>query len=425
MHIDIRKILASLMFSLFLGLSATPSAYADELASPKYPERPNVVWNVTDRETVVVHVLNTTPFDMVLASSDFKDYTADNPQVGNTKASPVAFSPSGIPHKIPAKTGASFVVSWLDTAKGSNNNADNVYPDLNMAYTMKQVVSNWPPSNCPNPTTGDVTVHMDFNRVKEQQKSLYGDIFKLIVSGSALIVDTIEFIAEPINPIPLMGFLISAEEIAITSKEIADRGGSSDQVYFSAYVLPMNNSLTGNFPGVYNSADTSSSTTAEKAAPYDGIYSQHGTSGGGCPQAYIIPAVLVQRETSADDSKLNGNMPVVFVTLSTSVDWTSAMKAQPKQVTMQASAAGYRISQHLKREGRKGQVAFVKLARTLNHNELVLLDDAYKAIDQKKALTAAEEAFLLRFAEALEKHAAKLQPLTTPTTHNPAVHTNK
>ncbi len=424
MHMDLRKILASLALTLLLGLTSVPAVYADELASPKYPDRPNVVWNVTSRETVVVHVLNTTPFNMELASSDFADYTANDPQVKDTKASPTAFTPSGIPHKIPAKTGASFVVSWLDTAKGSSNNDNNVLPDRNMAYTMKQVVSNWPPSNCPNPTTGDITVHMNFNRVKETQTSLYGDIFKLIVSGAALIVDSIEFIAEPINPIPLMGFLISAEEIAATSKEIADRGGSSDQVYFSAYVLPMSNSLTGNFPAVYNSADTSSSTTAEKAAPYDGLYSQHGPTGGGCPQAYIIPAVLVQRETSADDSKLNGNMPVVVVTLATSDDWVAAMKAQTK-VTMQASSAGYRITQHLQRTGKKGQVAFIKLSRTLNHNEHVLFDNAYKAIEQKKILTHEEEAFLLRFAEALEKNASKLQPLATPSQHSLPARTGK
>ena len=419
----IKKTLSFLLISILIVFSAAAPAYAEGLTGPKYPDRPNVVWDVSLIEVVVVHIINTTPYEMDLASSDFKDFYTVNsvyPQEKTTSIDPVAFSPSGIPHKIPAKSGASFVVSWLDTASSSGKefNTDEVYPDLNMAYTMKQVVSNWPAQNCPNPTTGDVTVHLDFNRVKQQQKSLKGDIFKLMVSGAAFVVDVAEFAVEP-NPLSFMGYLISAEEIGATAKEIAARGSTTDQAYFSAYILPMNNSLTGNFPGVYNSTNTSSSTTSEQAAPYDGLYSQQGPNGGGCPQSYIIPAVVVQRETGASDTHLDGHLPVVAVVLATSVDWNSAMKSQT-QATMQASAAGYRIAQYMQREGKKGHAAFIKLARTLNHNELVLFDGAYNAIEQKKALSREQETLLELFAEALEKHATSL-----PTTKNPSVRTNK
>ena len=422
MNKDIKKTLGFLLISLLLVCSVVSPAYAEQLAGPIYSGRPNVVWNVSLIEVVTVHVLNTTPYDMELSSSDFKDFYTVNsvyPQEKGTSVDPTAFTPSGIPYKIPAKSGASFVVSWLDTASSSNPefNTNEVYPDRNLAYTMKQVVSNYDPSNCLNNiTTGDVTIHLDFNRVKEQQDSLKGDIFKLIVSGAAFVVDVAEFAVEP-NPLSFMGYLISAEEIGSTAKEIAARGGTSDQTYFSAYVLPMGNSTTGNFPATY--APTKSYTSNEQAAPYDGLYSQHGTNGGGCPQAYIIPAVVVQRETGASDTHLDGHLPVVFVTLATSVDWTSAMHSQ-QQVTMQASAAGNRITQHLQREGKKGHVAFIKLARTLNQSEFALFDGAYKAIEQKKSLSREQEAFLLRFAEALEKHETSL-----PKMKNPSVHTNK
>ena len=419
MNKDIKKTLGVLLISLLLVCSAPSPANAEGLTSPKYPGRPNVVWNVSLIEVVTVHVLNTTPYDMVLASSDFKDFYTVNsvyPQEKSTSVDPTAFTPSGIPNKIPAKSGASFVVSWLDTASsgGKEFNTDNVYPDRNMAYTMKQVVSNL--INCPNPPTGDVTVHLDFNRVKEAQPSLKGDIFKLIVSGAAFVVDVAEFAVEP-NPLSFMGYLISAEEIGSTAKEIAERGGSSDQAYFSAYVLPMGDSTTGNFPATY--APTKSFTSNDEAAPYDGLYSQHGQNGGGCPQSYIIPAVIVQRETGPSDTHLDGHLPVVFVTLATSVDWNSAMHSQT-QVTPQASAAGYRITQHLQREGKKGHVAFIKLARTLNHSEFALFDDAYKALEQKKNLSREQEVFLLRFADALEKHETSL-----PKLKNPSVRTNK
>ena len=421
-----KKIFCSLAFSLLLVLSAVSPAYADGATNPLYPGRPNVVWNETSRSTVVVHIFNTTGYELDLTSSDFKDidYPTDyHPQYGSTKASPFAFSPSGIPQVIPKQSAASFVVSWLDTALKNGFNNDNVLADLNIAYTMKQVVSSsaYNQSACPNPTTGDVTIHLDFNRVKEIQKSLKGEVFKLIVHSTEFLLDGAESVMEP-NPIVLTGFLLSAYEIASDAKEIADRDGSSNQVYFSAYALPQNNSATSDFPGVYGGTNLNA-TSADAAAPYDGLYSQQGTTQG-CPQAYIIPAVLVQRETGPSDGSLSGHMPVVFVTLSTVSDWEAALASQT-QTTMQASPAGFKITQQLQREGRKGHAAFIKLTRTLNRNERELFDGAYKAIRDKKALTREQESLLLRFAEALEKHETTLPRLAAPMTQSIPANKNK
>lgn len=420
MNKGIKKILKFFLISLILVLSTAPPAYADPLSSPKYPNRPNVAWNVSLIEVVTVHILNTTPFDMVLDGNltDFKDFYSNDsfdPQHKGSSASPTAFTPSGIPYKIPAKSGASFVVSWLDTASGNGKafNTDNVFTDRNVAYTMKQVASD--SAEC-SITTSDVTIHLDFNRVKNAQPSLKADIFKMVVNGAAFVIEAADFVAEP-NPLAAVGFLLSAYEISASAAEIEKRDGSTDQSYFSAYVLPKGNSTETNFPNTY-APPQNLYTSSAQAAPYDGLYSQHGTSQG-CPQAYIIPAVVVQRETGPSQGSLSGHLPVVFVTLATATDWNSAMDSQT-QVTMQTSAAGYRIAQHLQREGKKGHVAFIKLARTLNHNERALFDNAYKAIEQKKNLSREQEALLGVFAEALEKHETKL-----PTPKNPAVHVTK
>lgn len=426
MNKDNKKIFYSLAVSLLFVLSAVSPAYAEGATNPLYPGRPNVVWNETSRSTVVVHIFNTTGYEMDLASSDFKDidYPTDyHPQYGSTKASPFAFSPSGIPQKILKQSATSFVVSWLDTALKDGFNNDNVLADLNIVYTMKQVNSSsaYNQSACPNPTTGDVTIHLDFNRVKEVQKSLKGEVFKLIAHSAEFLLDGAESVIEP-NPIVLTGFLLSAYEIASDSKEIAERDGSSNQVYFSAYALPQSNNATSNFPGVYGGTNLNA-TSSDAAAPYDGLYSQQGTTQG-CPQAYIIPAVLVQRETGPSDGSLSGHMPVVFVTLATVSDWEAAIASQTK-VTMQASSAGYKITQQLQREGRKRHAAFIKLTRTLNRNERELFDGAYKAIRDKKALTREQEALLLRFAEALEKHETALPRLTALTTQYVPANKNK
>lgn len=419
MNKGFKKILGLLVVALSFGLAAAPPVYAE--SSPAYPDRPNVVWDVSERKTVIVHLINATNFPLQFASSDFSDKVYKDARVqyyaGNGNSfepsplDPFAFSPSGIPHQIPAKRTAAFVVSWLDTAgvKGNASNADQVMPDVNLQYTMKGVTTNYDKSSCPNGVTaGDVLLHMDFNRVKHTKDGLAGDIFKLMVSSTALVVDSIEMALEP-NPISLAGFLISATEIAEDSEEIHQKNSDSDsdQLYFNAYVVAANGNMS-QIPEIHKSADMGVTETAKEAAPYDGLYTIHDLTAG-CPQAYIVPVVALEREMAASKGDLSGHLPAVVVALVTEPDIVAAMNSQTK-VTVQASAAGYRMTQHLQREGHKGQVAFIKLARSLSPSNRALLDGAYKEIHAKKPLSRDQEDFLLKFAIALEKHETKLEP---------------
>ena len=408
------KSVTALVLSMIIAMWPIQTAFADKPTTPSYANRPNLVWNVPDRETVIVHVLNTTPYDLEYVNSDFHDFSQSHVQSTHSYAYPRVFTPSGIPHKIPSKTGATFVVSYIDTLDSKGH--WDVVNNLNMTYIMRNidVTGHVDPKACANNVTkGDVTLLLNFNRVVESQDSLKGDVFKLIVAGTSMIVSTIGMIVEP-NPLPVIEFLISAQEIAVTSKEIADRSGGSDQNYFSAYILPIGNSTTNGFPYVYMTENPKDYTDGSTAAQYAGLYSQQSSSGG-CPQASIVSAVMVQRDTGPSDKTLDGNMPVAFVTLATLQDWISAMKAQQAQ-TPSSSAAGNRISQFLKREGKNGNVAFVKLARTLNDKEFNLLETTYDDLLKKKLLSRLEEDFLAHFADALEHHAVKLPPFAMPST---------
>lgn len=409
MNKGFKKILGLLVVALSFGLAAAPPVYAAEKTSPAYPNRPNVVWDVSERKTVIVHLINATNFPMQVDGSDFKDYVDNDHQVQlYGDQGPVAFSPSGIPQQIPAKRSAAFVVSWLDTQKNGNNTGD-VMPDVALQYAMKGVTSNYNKSSCPNGvTTGDVLLHLNFNRVKHTKDGLAGDIFKLMVSSTALVVDSVEMALEP-NPISLAGVLISATEIAEDSAEIHQKNSDSDsdQLYFSAYVVAANGNLDQN-PEIHRTADMGTSESAKEAAQYDGLYSIQDPTAG-CPQAYIVPVVALEREMAASKGSLSGHLPAVVVALVTEPDIIAAMNSQTK-VTVQASSAGYRMTQHLQREGHKGQVAFIKLARSLSSNDRALLDGAYKEIHAKKTLSREQEEFLLKFAIALEKHETKLEP---------------
>ena len=404
-----KRTLFYLILPLLLMLTSMAPAYAAEKTNPAYPGQPNVVWNVSSRKVVVVHVLNATDFDMEYGGGSFQKVwgdDGDHPQDNPKNIAPTSFSPSGLPHKIPAKSAASFVVSWLDTATGDGKNTNDVMPQITAFYKMIQVdASAWSPQCAPN--KGDILINIGFNRVKESQPSLKGEVFHLVADIASTIIGTAEFLADP-TPLGLVeaGYLRSAAAIASDSKAIAARDGGSDQVYFNAFVCSKENNPSVQFPAVYGGTNLSTTSdpnaSAAPAAPYDGLYSQQGTTQG-CPQAYIISAVMVQRETSPDNGKLNGSLPAVFVTLVDNKKWQDATNSQ-MQVSPQASSAGYKIAQQMQREGRNGRVAFVNLAGALTRSDHELLNDAYKAIEQKKALTGEQEGLLLQFAEALEKH---------------------
>ncbi len=398
------KVFGCLVISMLLAVAFTVPAFAESVTSPAHPKRPNVVWDVSERKVVIVHLLNATPYNLELKSGGDKDFkngvsgTEHSVQAQNAGVSPFLFSPSGIPHKIAADTGASFVVAWLDTTSTTGKAGHNVYPDANLTYTLKNVDASalFQPSACTK-IIDDVDINIGFNRVQES-KNLEGDIFKLIIHSTSLIVDSIELYKEP-NMTSILGWITSAVEISEDAKEIKADNQDSDQVYFSAFAVSKRG--IDQYPGIYttNSNDTVDSGTAAK---YDGLFSLQAYTEG-CPQAYIVAATSIIRETKPSDTKMDGHLPTVFVTLATAIDWENAINSQT-QVSMQASTAGHNISQHLQREGRKGQIAFIKLARTLNRDDQKVFREAYKSIKEKKALSQAQEALLVKFYAALEKN---------------------
>lgn len=390
---------------LFSLLFAAP-AFASKMSGPSddLQGRPNMAWNVSERKTAIVHVLNATPFPMVLkTSSDFADHSlpTDKPvQYQDSAIAPFVFSPTGIPHNIPAKQGTSFIVSWLDTAATAEN-ADNIYPTTNLVYTMQNVVSS-KDSSC----FGNVDINLGFNRVTHQ-KELKSEYFALGLHCASAVIEGLTLVSEP-NMIALLGFLNAGAEIAEDSVDINESKENSDQLYFNAFVVSATKAT--NYPNIYTF--NSGTMTTSDAPEYDGFYTQHGDTQG-CVQEYIVPTVILMREKSADHTKLNGHLPQVLVVLTDSVTWNSARNAVLSSTTgisASVSPAGAQISQYLKRTGKKGAGEFVRLARTLSPAEGRMFNEAFAAVRGHKALSREQEALWARFAAALEKHATELEP---------------
>ena len=432
MNKGIKRILASLVFSLLLGLfCAPPSAFADEISKPpdNVAKRPNVTWDVTNRKTVIVHMLNLTPYNIDYVSSDFKDYYVDyrvqDPHSQYYRyANPTVFSPSGIPYKIPAQSGASFVVSWLDTAYLNNmshdvTSDDNIFTDAFMRYIVRQVKAT--DETGKKEYVGDVGISLEFYRLK-QDVSLNGIvIMKKVLNCTSLLRSAITVVTNP-TPGSVIGYLKTTEKMAQNAAEFKVKNTDTDQIFFNAFTLDKNNNLN-QIPEIYSDENLDRLASGQSSAPYDALYTQHATSSG-YPNAAIVTAVTIQHEIGPNEQSLSGHLPELFVTIATAQDWNSSLHSQAT-VSLQASAAGNRITQHLERTGDKGRVAFIKLARTLSHEDLLLFNDAYAAIRAQKALSREQEVFLLRFAIALEKNAAKLETNATPAAHSLPAHKTK
>ena len=406
MSVSARRMFNFLVVSCFLSLTVATPAFADKMSDPDsdLKAKPNMAWNVSERKTVIVHVLNATKFNMVLkSSSDFKDHsisTSKPVQYQEADVDPFVFSPTGIPHTIPAKQGASFIVSWLDTAATSEND-NNIYPNTNLVYTLQNVVKD-NDSSC----AGNVDVNLGFNRVTHQ-KELKSEYFALGLHCASALIEGLTLVAEP-NMVALLGFLNAGAEIAEDSIDINESKEDSDQVYFNAYVVSATKAT--NYPSIYTF--NSGTMTTSNAPEYDGFYTQHGDTQG-CAQEYIVPTVIMMREQKADHTKLDGHLPQVLVVLTDSVTWNNARNAvlgSTAGISASVSPAGSQISQYLKRTGKKGEGDFVKLARTLSLNDSRTFSEAFDAIRGHKTISHEQEALLARFAAALEKHANSLEP---------------
>ena len=396
MNTSSKKILGSLIVSLFLAMAFTTPAFAGSPSAP-YPERPNLIWDVSDRKTAVVHLVNTTPYSMVLATTPFVNKVYQQaPQ--DYDEGPIVFAPSGVPTKIPAQSGASFVISWLDTGSG----ASDVKADAVMVYTIKDVDSSgmYTDTGCTvNAKKGDVSLQLEFDRVK-QTKNLRSDIFHVILNATAFIVDGLTIVAEPEDALAWAGFVTNAAELAADVTEINENNEDWDQIYFNSYILAYDGNAE-KIPGIYTYSD------ADTAAQYDGLYTQHGSTAG-CPQSSLVVGTAILREKTASHKALDGNIPVVLVAVATSTDWSAGINATTS-VSLSASKAGHQINEQVKREGKKGRIALFKLFRTMSQADRRVIDSAYKSINTHTPVTSQQEAMLEKLAAAFEKHATTMQ----------------
>ena len=430
MNMDIKKFLGFLVFSLFLSFSyASPVLAGNDSPSPPHKSYPNLAWEVSERKTAIVYVFNATPYAMALKNNPFTDSNySESPQTYD--ATPIVYSPSGLPRTIPPKYAAPFVISWMDTG----DSADKVNKEAVITYNMQNVDSTkmYTPAACTvNPQVGQADILLEFDRVKPNSTGMASAVGKLILSSVASLTDLVGFVTEG-NPIAFAGFFVAACELPEEIKDINELNDKdADQLYFSAFVVGSKDTVpTNSNPDTITQIpqisylDATPSTVDDPSS--DGVATQH-AAGHGCPQSDIVVTTALLRDKKASEGNFDGVLPVVLVVVAENNDWQKAI-SPTTNVTMQASPAGYKISQRLKRESKAGMKAYWILLRSLAKDDSRLFIDAYTAIRAHKTLTHDQEDCLARVASALEKHTTTVQPASTPVkspVHNTTLPKNK
>ena len=403
-----KKLLGLFMLSLVFALSCAQPAMADSSLQPENPKYPYIVWDIGHQRSLVVHLLNATPYDLKLSDSTFKDVVLTSspvlyPAQGDNNTPPYAFLPGGLPTGVKANTGASFVVVWMDTG----GKADKALPNAYIHYTMDNVDSSamYTADGCTtNSQKGSVKLLLNFDRESNNSKGEKSDVMKLILHATSALVDGAELLVEPANPLAWAGFVTASTEASEDIKDINEISKSDYQVFTSAFIMSYDGN-TAKTPGII-----SAHSLDDGADEYDGIVTQQ-ASGNGCPQSSLAVAVAVLREQAPSSKSLAGSLPTLVVLVATMDEWNAAVAAKT-DVSLQASKAGHQISQQMKREDKNGKKAWFKLVRTLKSADMSMMTEAYRSIHAGKALTHEQEALLARVAAAFEKHAATVEPAT-------------
>ncbi|HWR37966.1 MAG TPA: hypothetical protein VN611_00580 [Patescibacteria group bacterium] len=394
MNSAIKNFFCGSILTMLLLLTPAAPSFASEPSAPTN-NRPYIAWDMTGRHSAIVYLLNLTPYNMSLKSSPFTDHVMDS-----DPSSPFMFSPTGIPNKVPAETGAAFMAVWQQDTNG------NVAGEYDLSYTIQGVDSTshfgTGRDGCTvNPLVGDVTLHLEFDRVKES-KTLKSDIFQDVIKSVKVIVQGGKVIASG-GTAGMLKFLNCVYKLGQSiDNTINDANSNSDQGYFNAYILSYN--------GDMNKTPTivSYESNPDKASENAAIATQQ-ADGNGCPQAVLVVPVSILRERSADEESLSGNLPVILAAVVTIQDWASANVCSA-EVKASISPAGNKIENLLRREGPRGQKTVFKLVNSLNASEFQNLTGAYEAISKNKHLSLHQEALLARLAIALEKNETSLKP---------------
>jgi hypothetical protein len=400
----VRRFLICVLLALCAGagMASTPVPTDYKRADNKPPTDADLVLINGNAKTLVIRVLNLTPYQIVEDTPAIMAEECTNTDRDDKKSMMIA--PVGWPSGFPAVPGdwkQNEDMSWGFIPKSPNT---EIHPyNFAVAWddqkshvdnsTMGWVVKGVYTANHAAPK--DVKLRLWMTRTKPDDKLKSKD-FKLVSSCVMEMVALLGVAVDPASPFAWLDIFVATKELASSSFEAAnteETGG--DKMYFAAYAIPDSNSQC------YSAAASESCTPATFKAT-DGIVTEWGSGIAGDNAAEIMVTTHMLRGEDANDWGDSGFVPQVGVVVWTADEYKTAytmyIGTQPG-----ATSAARRITSHLRQSKMKGYAQFQQLVHSLPARERQAFDAAYEAMRTGKHPSQEQTLLLEGFAKAFEQ----------------------
>lgn len=393
----------SLLFivALILSLGSAGAAYTRPTSNPPTPA--DLISYGGNHNSVVVQVLNLTPYDLRYHSSSMANQTD---RERTTKKS-FLFAPVGIPNYIPGISKEAFdennesyqdgtthpytmVFAWDDRSK--------VATDTSVFWTMKGVEYEYQSRK----QTQDIDLGLWFYRVNPSKK-LLGGYFPVVTDVVKEAIELCKLIAEPESPKAWFKAIMATVELAKGVDEFEKENTDPDngnKLYIACYPVPNCNSCI----------PATNAPLVDGAYAGDGVDIQWASEIGGYPQEEIVVTTHLLRgqkptnSTTHNPAGERGGIPIAMVTLLTRDTYHAAyLNAMADESCMRSYPAGAKIQTQLARGGARKKHQSFLLVRSLGVAGQKVLVEACKSLQARKPLTETQKELLDSLAIALEK----------------------
>lgn len=388
-------------------------------------------------KTVIVKILNLTPYTMEAVSASLADQTDRN----RATAKSFTFAPVGVPSPIPPGTDAtglhgdttahprSMVVAW--------NDGPGTVARSHFMWTMKGV--DWHDCGSPGcvlaccPKKSDAVMGLWLTR--DEPEDFGADMFAFMMSVVDEAISLIGLVLDPLNPLSWYGAFQGALDMADDLQFLADQAKELGTVplYVSAYTIPernrecyqRNNALTwaattGLPPPPEGYLACTPGTTVGESG--DGYAAQWGDTQSGPAPSEIVALTTVMRGRLAeqglagqDNNKL-GYAPVVMVTVMTATQYDAAhvlqlararppmAGAQPGTNDLEKEKIVREARRFREKYGDEGRRALAWVIASYGPEQRQLLRDTVLTLLERNAISKEQEKFvhdLLKQAQQL------------------------
>ncbi len=389
----------SLLAVLSLAITANTAVGED---SP--PHGVDLIQYGGNGKTVVIQMLNLTPYDITYLQSDLKEST-DNDR---DKKKAMMFAPVGVPQLLPkvppdAYNNSNFrntsthlysgVVSWCD--------CDDTVKNSSITWQVNGVKYSYLDQNNQVHTgTGNPKVQLYFTR-SAPEKSLKASFFYVVKQAMNIGLMVAGIVVEGENPLTWIHAFLAIDEFARGTSEFIKENTAQDngsKMWVGAYVIPE----TGTCKGV-----VSGNCMPSKNANDDAVDAQWGSTTGGLAESEIIVTTQLLRGSTyflgvGAAGSTYGDLPIVQLTIWDAATYIAAYK-QVTGTQYALTQSGKKLQTLTHQRGRAGLLDLRNLIKSMDPKDRDILMQAHLALSEKRTLNDAQKAILDGLTTAFEK----------------------